>query len=80
MRPPMLDPERDLTAAPPETLAKALLHRIACESTVRDGADRNRPAPETDPRDVRPLIVGETPSPVHLIADDLYRSWEGTIG
>ena len=42
--------------------------------------DRAYLAEGDDPRDVRLLIVGETLPPVHLIADDLYRSWEGTIG
>ena len=48
MRPPMLDPRRDLAGATPETLARALLRRV---EPLRPKRPQARPAPKAKPRD-----------------------------
>ena len=63
MRPPMLDPKRDLAGATPETLARALLRRVeplrprpGVEAVGGDEAPV-REAVSDEPGDSRPHLV-----------------------
>ena len=63
VRPPMLDPKRDLAGATPETLARALLRRVeplrprpGVEAVIGDEAPVGEAVPD-EPNDGRPHLV-----------------------